>query len=172
MNGLPPGAPAWTYLIPIVIVGLVILRNARARTLRVERLWISPLVVSVMCGLAIWASPPPGPLGLAVDVLALVVGAGLGWWRGRASAFTVDPATHVVTSKVSPLGMLLILGIFGVRYALRSALASGATSLHVSAAEFTDSFLLLAIGLVCAQRIEWYIRARRMIDQARARTAA
>lgn len=172
MNGIPPGAPAWTYLIPVVILGLVILRNSRARTLRVERLWISPLIVVGMSALAISQSPPPGPVGLTVDVAALVLGVGLGWWRGRASTFTVDPATHAVTSKVSPLGMLLILAIVAARYVLRSALAGEASALHVSAAEFTDSFLLLAIGVVCAQRIEWYIRARRMIDEARARKAA
>jgi hypothetical protein len=172
MNGLPPGAPAWTYLIPIAVLGLVILRNARARTLRVERLWISPLIVVAMCGVAISASPAPGPVGLAVDALALIVGGLLGWWRGRASTFTVDPQTHVVTSKVSPLGMLLILGIVALRYVLRGALAGEASALHVSAAEFADSFLLLAIGVVCAQRVEWYIRARRMLDDARRAKAA
>ncbi|MBW8814556.1 MAG: DUF1453 family protein [Caulobacterales bacterium] len=172
MKGLPPGAPAWTYLIPVVVLGLVILRNSRARTLRVERLWISPLIVVAICGMALYASPVPGPVGLAVDALALGLGVALGWWRGRASTFTVDPQTHVVTSKVSPLGMLLILGIVALRYGLRSAMAGGASALHVSAAEFADSFLLLAMGVVCAQRIEWYIRARKMINAARAAKAA
>jgi hypothetical protein len=74
----------------------------------------------------------------------------------------------VVTSKVSPAGMLLILGIFGLRYVLRSMLSGESSMLHVSAAEATDSFLLLAVGVVSAQRLEWWIRARRMIAEARA----
>ena len=41
MNGVPAGAPAWVNLIPLLMIGLVILRNSRARTLRIERLWIS-----------------------------------------------------------------------------------------------------------------------------------
>jgi hypothetical protein len=167
-----PGTPPWVYLVAIVVLGLMILRNSRARRLKVERLWISPLIVAGLCALAIAASPVPGPVGLAVDALALGLGVALGWWRGRATTFTVDPQTHVVTSQVSPLGMLLILAIVAVRYALRSALGVGASSLHVSAAEFTDSFLLLAIGVVCAQRAEWYIRARRMIEAARTARAA
>ena len=65
-------------------------------------------------------------------------------------------------------GMLLILGIFAARYLLRSLLSADSSVLHVSAAEATDSFLLLAVGVVSAQRIEWLIRARRMIAAVRA----
>ncbi|MBI1198151.1 MAG: DUF1453 family protein [Phenylobacterium sp.] len=168
MNHVPTGAGYLTYLVPLLVVGLVILRNARARKLRVERLWISPMVIMLMAILAFSQSPPPSALGLALDVAAVGLGALLGWWRGRASRFTIDPQTHVVTSKVSPLGMLLILGIFGLRYLLRGVMDGQASTLHLTAAEATDSFLLLAVGLVSAQRLEWWVRARRMIAEAKA----
>jgi hypothetical protein len=165
---LPSGAETWSLLIPLLVIALVILRNARARKLKVERLWITPLIVMVMTIAAFAANPPPGPLGVALDVLAVGVGALLGWWRGRASRFTVDPETHVVTSRVSPAGMLLILGIFALRYVLRMFLGGdGASALHLTAGEITDSFLLLAVGVVSAQRLEWWIRARRMIAEAK-----
>jgi hypothetical protein len=106
-------------------------------------------------------------LGVTIDLAAVGLGAFLGWWRGRASRFTVDPDTHVVTSKVSPAGMLLILGIFALRYLLRGVMDGQGSALHLSAAEATDSFLLLAVGLVSAQRLEWWIRARRMIAEAK-----
>lgn len=64
--------------------------------------------------------------------------------------------------------MLLILGIFALRYILRSVLGSEASVLHLTAAEITDSFLLLAVGVVTTQRLEWWIRARRMISDAKA----
>jgi hypothetical protein len=169
MDQVPSGGAGYlTYLIPLVVVGLVILRNSRARTVRVERLWIPPAIIMLMAILAFSQNPPPGPVGLALDVAAVGVGAVLGWWRGRASRFTVDPQTHVVTSKVSPVGMLLILGVFALRYVLRGMLSGQSSALHLSAAEATDSFLLLAVGLVSAQRLEWWIRARRMIAEARA----
>jgi len=172
MSQIPVGGGYWTYLVPLIILGVVIVRNSRARTLKIERLWISPAIIMLMAILAFSQNPPPGLLGVALDVAAIALGAVLGWWRGRASTFTVDPATHVVTSRVSPLGMLLILGVFGLRYLLRGAVAGEASVLHVTAAEVTDSFLLLAVGLVSAQRLEWWIRARRMIDEAKRAAAS
>jgi hypothetical protein len=167
-GALPSGDQAWSFLIPVLIIGLVILRNARARKLKVERLWISPAIVMLLTIVAFAANPAPGLLGVAIDIVAVGLGALLGWWRGRASRFTVDPETHVVTSRVSPVGMLLILGIFGLRYLLRSVLGGEASMLHLTAAEITDSFLLLAVGVVSAQRLEWWIRARKMIAEAKA----
>lgn len=168
MDHVPTGSGYLTYLVPLLVIVMVILRNARARTLRVERLWISPMVVMLMAILAFSQSPPPGPVGLALDFVAVALGALLGWWRGRVSRFTIDPQSHVVTSKVSPVGMFLILGIFALRYVLRGVMTDNASTLHLSAAEATDSFLLLAVGVVSAQRLEWWIRARRMIAEARA----
>ena len=168
MNGIPANAPVWVNLIPLVMVAIVVLRNSRARTLRIERLWISPVIVSALTILTFSQSPPPSTVGLVMDFVAVGLGALLGWWRARASRFTIDPQTHIITSKVSMAGMLLILGIFAARYLLRSLLSADSSVLHVSAMEASDSFLLLAVGLVSAQRIEWLIRARRMLAQAKA----
>lgn len=168
MNGVSPGAPAWTNLIPLIAFGLVILRNSRARTLRIERLWIAPAIVGAMAAFVLFVYPPSGPEAYGLDAVCLVWGGLLGWWRARASHFTVDPETHVITSKVSMFGMMLILGIFTLRYLVRMAAPSEASVLHVTALDLTDSFLLLAVGLVAAQRIEWLIRARRMLAEAKA----
>jgi membrane protein CcdC involved in cytochrome C biogenesis len=162
------GAPVWTNLIPLLVVGLVILRNARERRIRMERLWIGPATIMILTGFTIAVQPPQGPLAVAIDAAALVLGVTLGWWRGRASRFTINPDTHEVTSKVSPWGMLLILGIFGLRYLLREFLGGEASVLHVSAAELTDAFMVLAVGVVCSQRVEWFLRARGMIAEAKA----
>ncbi len=168
---MPQGGPLWTYLIPLVVVGVAILRNSRARALRIERLWIAPAIVTTLAVVVLIQSPPPGPAGLAIDLAALTFGVLLGWWRGRASRFTIDPETHVITSKVSPVGMLLILGIFALRYGLRILLSDEASDLHISAIEITDSILLLAVGVVTAQRAEWLIRARRLLQEARSQKA-
>ena len=167
MHSVPSGLPIWTNLIPLVMIAIVVLRNSRARTLRIDRLWVSPIVVLALTILTFSQSPPPGAVGLVMDFVAVGLGVLLGWWRARASRFTIDPATHVITSKVSMAGMLLILGIFAARYLLRSLLTADSTALHVSAIEASDSFLLLAVGLVSAQRIEWLIRARKMLAAAK-----
>src|ERR1043165_7715671 len=98
MNGVPPGAPAWVNLIPLVMIGAVILRNSRARKGRPERLWILPLIIIALTALPFAQSPAPGPVGLTMDAAALGIGALLGWWRARASTFTIDPQTHQSTS--------------------------------------------------------------------------
>ncbi len=164
----PPNAPAWTYLIPFVLVALVVLRNSRARRLRIERLWVSPVILLALVGLVFTQQGMPTPLMLGVDIAALAAGALLGWWRARFTHISVDPATHELTSRASPVGMLIILGIFAIRYGIRYFAAQSASSLGVSANAIADAALAISVGLVCAQRLEIALRATRLLNEARA----
>lgn len=164
----PPTAPAWVYLIPLAMIALVILRNARARRLRIESLWIAPVIILALVGLSFSQEGMPTPLMLAIDIAALVVGAALGWWRARFTHITVDPATHALTSRASPVGMLIILGIFALRYGVRMYAAQNASALGVSANAVADAALVISVGLVCAQRLEIALRATRLLNEARA----
>jgi hypothetical protein len=161
-------APTWTYLIPVVMIGLVILRNSRARRLRIESLWIAPVVILVLVGLSFSQQGMPGPLMLAIDIAALAIGAGIGWWRARFTHITVDPATHELTSRASPIGMMVILAVFALRYLIRMYAAQNASSLGVSANAIADAALVVSVGLVCAQRLEIALRATRLLTEARA----
>ena len=165
---IPPGAGVWVYLIPVLVIGLVILRNARARNLRVERLWISPVLLLFLTATTFSQQHMPTPTMIAVDIAALALGAALGWWRGRFTKITVDPETHDLTSQASPLGMVLILAIMVIRQGVRSYATANAGVLHVSVVDVTDAFLLLAVGVVCAQRLEMALRANRLLTEARA----
>ena len=165
---IPPGAGAWVYLIPVLVIGLVILRNARARNLRVERLWISPVLLLFLTATTFSQQLLPTPTMIAVDVAALALGATLGWWRGRFTKITVNPETHDLTSQSSPLGMVLILAIMVLRQGVRGYATANAGALHVSVIDITDAFLLLAVGVVCAQRLEMALRANRLLTEARA----
>jgi len=157
----------WVYLTPLIAVAVMILRNARERRLKIERLWIPPALILALTAATFARQPPPDIGMLGLHAAALGLGALGGWWRGRLTRITVDPATHELTSKTSPLGMLLILGIFAARYALRSYGAATAGLLHVSALAVTEALMLLAVGLVCAQRLEIFLRATRMLRAAR-----
>ena len=168
MDGAQAPSGPWVYLIPLIAVAMIALRNVRERKLKVERLWVSPVLFLALTALMLAHQPPPGPAMLAVDAAVLGLGALAGWWRGRLTRIAVDPATHALTSKTSPLGMLLILAIFAVRYALRSFGAQTAGALHVSALQITDALMLLAVGIVCTQRLEIALRATRLLSEARA----
>jgi hypothetical protein len=167
-----PNAPAWAALIPLIVVGLVILRNSRARRLRVESLWISPVVILVLVALSLSQQGMPTPLMLGIDIAALALGAGLGWWRARFTHITVDPATHELTSRASPVGMLVILAIFALRYGVRMYADQSASSLGVPAVAIADALLVISVGLVCAQRLEIALRATRLVNEARATSSS
>jgi hypothetical protein len=100
-------------------------------------------------------------------VAALAVGALLGWWRARLTHIAVDPQTHQLTSRASPLGMLVILGLFAVRYGLRAFATQNAGALHLSVKLVADAALVMTVGLVCAQRLEIALRATRLLNGAR-----
>jgi hypothetical protein len=170
MQQPPPNMGMWTYLIPLFVVALVILRNSRARRLRVETLWITPVLMLLLVGLALSQGGVPTPGMMAIDLLALGLGAALGWWRARFTRITVDPATQQLTSQASPIGMLVVLGIFAIRYVLRMYAQQGAGTLHIPVNAIADAALVISVGLVCAQRLEIALRASRLLAEARAAT--
>jgi len=161
----------WAYLIPLIAVGMVILRNARARRLRIETLWIAPVLILALVGLSLAQEKAPTPAMLAIDLVALAVGALLGWWRARLTKISVDPQTHQLTSRASPIGMLVILALFALRYGVRAYATENAGALHVSVNLVADAALVMTVGLVCAQRLEIALRASRLLAEARAAKA-
>lgn len=163
----PPNGSLAVYLIPLAIIALVILRNSRVRQLRIERLWVGPALIFAVTVLSLVQQPPSGPLAIGLDAAALVLGAVLGWHRGRFTRITVDPQTHALTSQTSPVGMLFILAIFTLRAGVRVYAVENAGALHLPVSDLTDAFLLLAVGVVCAQRLEMALRANRLLREAR-----
>ena len=151
------------YLLPIaifvVIFGFRLRRMSRERPLKLERLWIVPAIYLALVAVT-FAMTPPRPLGWAISVAALLVGGAIGWQRGRAMRIAVDPATHRLNHRASPLAMLILLALVGVRIAAR---AEG-SALHLDAALVTDVLLAFALGLFATTRLEMYLRGRRLLD--------
>ena len=165
----PPGY--LPYLIPLVVIALVILRNSRARRLRIETLWIAPVMILALVGLSMSQEGTPSPAMIAIDLVALAAGAALGWWRARFTHISVDPQTHQLTSRASPFGMLVILAVFAIRYGVRLYAEQNAATLHVPVNAIADAALVISVGLVCAQRLEIFTRASRLLAEARASKA-
>ena len=80
---------------------------------------------------------------------------------------TVDPDTHALNQVASPAAVLFIVAIVAVRQIARVALVSD-NALHLNALAVTDMLIALALGLFTAQRIEMYLRAKRLLAAARA----
>ena len=170
---MQPGNSPLSYLIPIGIAAAVILlRNSRPRRLRVETLWIFPAVYLVLLGGSLAAAPPPVTVeSIALLVLAFALGAAIGWQRGRLTKIDIHPETHELTSRQSAIGLVFIVAILAVRYGARGLLAANAGALHIPVAAALDAFFALAIAMLSVQRLELWLRASKILAEAKAAKA-
>lgn len=150
----------------VIALGMVLLRNRAPRKLNVELMWILPLIFLLLIGFGIYASTtfqPHAPFGLSTYLGlagALIAGCAIGWWRGKTIDIRRDPATGDLMAQASPLGMIFIFALFGVRYGAKGWLEANAQSLGIDLVALTDGFMLFAVGLIVVSRIEMWIRAR------------
>jgi len=152
----------------VIVVGVMAMRNRRPRRLRLEAMWIRPLIFIALIGATFATAPPPiGALGIGVLALALVVGVGLGWLRGSLMRIEVHPETHDISAQASPVGMLFILAVLGIRMYLRSAAATTPIA-GLPATAVADSLILLAGAMMITQSVEMWLRARRLLGEAKA----
>ncbi|MGA0600534.1 hypothetical protein ACO2Q3_07500 [Caulobacter sp. KR2-114] len=170
MFGQASGGNSPQLLVLIAIAALVILvRNARPRRLRVEGLWIIPLVyVAILVALLAAAPPPVTPLAIGVLVAGAVIGGAIGWQRGRFTRIDLDPQTHEMTSRASVVGIAFILVVLLARVGLRSMAAEGRLNIGLPPLVIADGLLVLAMFMLSVQRLEIWLRASRMLAEARA----
>ena len=160
------------YAIPGMIILTVLFFRLRsvgkARRLRLERLWILPAFYAAIVGFVFWSAPPHGMTWLWC-VLALGVGAGLGWWRGKLMRVAVDPETHELSQTVSPAALIFIVALIAIRSASRAMAVQMAGPGPAGLMAATDILMAFALGFIAFQRVEIFIRARRMLAEARAK---
>ncbi|MBY0520391.1 MAG: cytochrome c biogenesis protein CcdC [Sphingomonas sp.] len=158
------------YVVGIAIAAFVLTVRARRlrreRPLKLERLWIFPTLYLVLASVMLFEFPPRG-LQWAYCVAALAIGGVLGWQRGRMMRITVDPATHALNQRASPAAILFIIALIAVRAGARGLVGPGGGPLHLNALVVTDMLVVMALGLFSAQRIEMYLRARKLLEAAR-----
>lgn len=163
------GSQTQTWLpvvITLPILLLVLLRNRRPRTLRIERLWIIPLLVTVGVGMGVYFGRPDvgfGPVDLALSAAGVALGAAAGWWRGKSMRISADQATRTLTVQASPFGLIFIFLLLIVRRFLDYEAHTGAVPLPFKPAALIDPLLFFAVAMVVAQRMEMWIRARRLL---------
>ncbi len=148
------------------IVGVVLFfrlrRMRKERPLKLEHLWIVPAIY-LMVVIWLFARGVPDLMGWLICGATFLVGCGLGWQRGRMMHITVDPETHTLNQKASIAGMLFIVGLIAVKVAAQME----GSQLHLNLALLTQAFGALGLGLFTMQRVEMYIRAKRLLEEAR-----
>jgi hypothetical protein len=149
----------------VLIIALRFRRMGRDRPLRLDGLWVLPAIYLAILIVAV-AQAPPDTTGWTLIGIGLVLGGVAGWLRGRTITIGVDPATGTLNQRASPLGLILLVVLIAVRYALRT-LAHEASPVHLSAAAIVDAFLALAFGLIAMQRLEMFLRGRKLLAAAK-----
>jgi hypothetical protein len=157
------------YAIPVLVIGVVLyfrLRSmGKSRPLRLERLWIVPAVYLALTVFLFWEMTPHG-LGWLWAGLSFAVGSAIGWYRGKAMKIHVDPETHALNQVASPLALLVIVALIGLRYAIRAGAAYEAGLGNVDVALITDCLVAMALGLLSMTRLEMYLRGSRLLREA------
>jgi membrane protein CcdC involved in cytochrome C biogenesis len=128
-------------------------------------MWVVPLLIMLGIGTGLYFTPhePFGLVAWLSFAAALALGAAVGWWRGKMVAIHIQP-DGALKAQASPLGLILIVLLLLGRTVLRGLMETNAENWHLDAAVITDAFMLFAVGLVVAQRLEMFIRARKMLS--------
>ena len=165
-----PVHQSWiTYAISIVVIILVLAfrmrRMGKMRPLKLETLWVVPVLYLAIAALMFFQLPPTGWVAVA-SAIGLVLGAAFGWQRGKMMRIHVDPETHALNQTASPAAMFFLIALIVVRMGAKTILGEEA---NVSPAMLTDPLIAFALGMFSLQRVEMYLRARRLLDEARGR---
>ena len=169
------------YIGPAIIVIVVVRRLLRAqepKRIRPGLLWIQP---AILFGgmIALFAATPIqlSPLAIAIFAVGAIAGAAVGYFRALHQEFSIEPKTGNVMSKATPLGSILFLGIFLVRFGMNTWMKGGqeADVHHPPSATvmlYTDATLFFAFAMVAATAFEVYRRTRPLVVEHRAANAA
>jgi membrane protein CcdC involved in cytochrome C biogenesis len=147
----------------LIVVALRLRRAGQMRPLKLGSLWIVPAMYLVVAALMFVQLPPKGWVAIA-SLVGLAIGAAVGWQRGKMMHIHVDPVTHALNQKGSPAAMFFLIGLIVVRAAARGVLSAEG---GVSPAMLTDPLIAFALGMFTLQRLEMYLRAKRLLEEAR-----
>ncbi len=159
-----------TALLPFVIIAVVVglrLRSmSKERPLKVQTLWVIPVVYLLLVGWMLFALAPT-LLGWGLLALGLVIGVALGWHRGKLIRIDRNEETGELRQKASPLAMVLLLALIVLKLGARAIFGETAAAHPASGAMLlTDAFIGFALGLLSATRLELYLRAKRILAAA------
>jgi hypothetical protein len=97
-----------------------------------------------------------------------MAGGAIGYFRALHQEFSIDPETGNVMSKTTPLGSLLFLAIFLLRYVMNYTMKGGQQTDMVHPPNptvllYTDAMLFFALAMVAATAFEVYRRTRPVV---------
>jgi hypothetical protein len=151
-----------SFVLPLLVFVIILRRSLRERKVKTNRMWIYPAILGGAALYTMAHEPMPGLAAIAGFIGAAIAGAGLGYLRARHQQFTLDPATGEISSKATPIGMILIGGFFVLRFALEFTTHARDVPHALGLQRATDIGLIFSFALMAAQRWEIWKRAQAM----------
>jgi hypothetical protein len=166
MNSILP------YVVPVLLLGLIVRRSGRPRSVNTGRMWVAPAIYAAIAISALLAEPFPGVLAIMAFAAATLAGVGLGYLRARHLHLTIDPKTGKISSRATTLGSLLIVALFAVRFGLKSVFPDMASHGH-AAKDVTlgaNILLLFTVAMMITNTIMVWRRTRPLLAAHKAGT--
>ena len=170
---MPPHAQPNTlsYLIPILVILPLLYfrlrRMMRPQPLKLNRLWIRPVLILALGLSALGAALPP-VADLPWFAMAALVGGALGWQWGRLMTIHIDPANGTLMTRGSQAALIVMILLLALRVGLRAGLRMEAASWHLDAVLITDGFIVFTAFLFGVRGLEMYLRARKVLAEGAA----
>jgi len=154
---------ALPFVILVVVLALRLRLMSRERPLRVQTLWVVPVIYILLAGSMLLTLPPP-PVGWGLVVVGTAIGAAVGWHRGKLIRIHRDEQTGELRQKASPIALLLLAALVVLKLGTRAIFGETSAGHPGSGALLlTDAFIGFALGLLSATRLELYLRAQRVL---------
>ena len=162
--------------LPILILTPVLYfrmrRMSKAQPLKLNRLWIRPVIILAVVALVLLA-PQPGHhvvrhfavLDWAWLAVAAAIGAVGGWYWGRTMVIDVHPEDGTLMVTGGQAAILVLVMLVLLRMGLRTGLAVEGKALNLDAMLISDASIIFTAALFTVRAVEMYIRARRVMAQ-------
>jgi hypothetical protein len=170
------------YVGPLLVVALVARRLIKNTPRKVKpiRLFITPALLGAVALLTLSRTGLPSLLWAAIDIVAAVLGAGVGYLSARHREFALDTDTGEIMGRATPLGTIIFAALFAVRFGLKlvfpqlnggQAYTTPGAHLHpaASAIGWADAGLVFSTALLLSMAATTWLRTRHLMAEQRAR---
>lgn len=142
-----------SYLGVFIVIVLIMLREKQVRP---ARMWVIPvLLMGVMVSTI--SSIKLTPLSIMMYISCLMVGLGIGVWKGKLEKIRMNHTRGIVTTQSSIAGIILFFGILLVRVLV------GHWSREHALISLTNALMFIPLGSICSRRYIIYLRYKQLM---------
>ncbi|OAB25497.1 hypothetical protein PMSD_27475 [Paenibacillus macquariensis subsp. defensor] len=150
-----------TISVYLIVLAIILLRIGREKEIQPSRMWITPVLFVWLAYSSISKSSNLTATSFLLFLICLVIGLGIGVWRGKADKVRMNPASGKITSQSTIVGIVLFMGVMLLR------LLAGYWGKEHALVALSNALLFIPLGSICARRYVLYIRYQQIQGQRR-----